>query len=63
MLFVVVVSLLLMRKLIKFFLWLVLMMLSEIVRSMKLFFDCLISTMLRMVLNLPSVSFVSCWVV
>ena len=63
MLFERVVFLLLMLKLTKFFLWLVLMMLNEIVKNTKRFFDCSILMMLRMVLNLPSVSFVSCWAV
>ena len=59
MIFVKIVLSLPVHKLLKFFLWLVLMMLGEIVKSTRRFFGCSILTMLLTALNLPSVSSVS----
>ena len=59
MLFVMVVLDLPVLKLVKFFLWLVLMMLGETVKSTRRFFGCSILMMLPTVLNLLSVLSVS----
>ena len=58
-LFVMVVLSLPVLKQLNFSLWLALMMLGEIVKSTRRSFGCSILTMLLMVLNLPSVLFVS----
>ena len=58
-LFVMVVLSLPVLKQLNFSLWLALMMLGEIVKSTRHSFGCSILTMLLMVLNLPSVLFVS----